>query len=310
MYTYNVSFDEYGVSIHIPFEFYEAYKTSSYFKRLKKVASKGYIVGYEITDNEIIYYETNRLKGFKRYRIDKNQQNLTEVQIYMIEDILKNAPYCPFANQIKTKNAIFVNYLSENYSKNFTIPMAGGAITLLGIFTPSLAISPLYILIALGVIGAFNLTYGAYSIISSIVKTNEEAANIIYDMPLEEYLESSKLPELVENKPKKPKDIFKDEIKALLVEINDILSKLESPEREKFKKILEEKYAEYKNQITKNDDLDITFQLNSAYFIVFLTELRRNMLKSLDLKIYITTLDNTFIRSDELKKVREKKDSE
>ena len=64
------------------------------------------------------------LVRYKKYRIDKKQSCLTKVQIYMIEEILKNAPLCTFANKIKTKNAIFVNNLTNYYTKEFKIPMS------------------------------------------------------------------------------------------------------------------------------------------------------------------------------------------
>lgn len=313
MDTYNVSFDDSGVSFHILFKYYETFSTRGYFKRLKKVASKGYIVSYEITDDEIIYYETNKLKGYKKYLIDKKQPNLTDVQIYMIEEILKNAPLCTFADKIKPKNAIFINNLLNKYSKNFRIPMSIALTVVLGFMALTIPLDLSIFLITLVSAGGLNLAYGVYSICGSIIETNKEVANLIFDMPLDKYLESKDIPELVESntKSKKAKDVFREEIKELLVEINDILSKLDSYEQEKYRKILEDRYNEYKSQIKSIDDLDISFQLNSAYFIVFLTELKRNMLKSLDFQNYLTALDNTFINNKDTRRTRTNpKDSE
>ena len=126
-------------------------------------------------------------------------------------------------------------------------------------------------------------------------------------MPLDKYLESKDSPELIEKSTrdtKNAKDVFIEEIRELLVEINDILNKLDSYEQEKYRQILEDRYNEYKSKITSIDDLDISLQLNSAYFIVFLTELRRSMLKSLDFQNYITNLDNIIINNKDTKRTR------
>ena len=306
METYNVLFNDSSVNFHIPYKYYETFSTKGYFKRLKKVASKGYIVSYEINDNEIIYYETNRLKGYKRYRIDKKQNSITEVQIYIIEETLKNAPLCTFANKIKPKKAIFVNKLSEYYPREFKIPFSIGSSVVPAIAALSIPIDPTTFLLALSAAGTINLAYVVCGICGSIIETNKEVANLIFDMPIDKYLESKDSPELVESntKSKKAKDVFREEIKELLVEINDILSKLDSYEQEKYQKILEDKYNEYKSKITSIDDLDISFQLNSDYFIVFLTELRRIMLKSLDFQNYITNLDNIIINNKDTKRTR------
>ena len=278
------------------------YSVTKYLKKLRKMAQKRQIISYKIERGAITYQVIDRFHVMSQYTVYKNQKYLTEVELYMIENILNSANLCNNVKAVSPKTATFIKHLKRHYTKEANLTALLASLPILLFTSVSFFIAPVLYYGIVALVASGNIGYGVFSVIQSKIKTNQELASKMHNMPLKDFLVSSDVPKLVEDKTyqkeKSAAETIKDEIKSLLVEINVLLEKLNYKEKTRYEKIIKEKMDEYKTNISNildNEEDSLEFLSISARLSVFLSITKNEILKKIDSQSYLAELNDLFL---------------
>lgn len=300
-YTIEFDFDDEVIIRDSNNEGINSYSVTKYLKKLRKMARKRQIISYKIERGIITYQAIDRFHAISQYTVYKNQEYLTEVELYMIENILKNANLRENVKSVSPKTATFIKYLKRHYTKEINLIALGASLPMVLFTTFALFIDPMVYYTILMLVASGHIGYGVFSVIHSKIKTNKELASKMHNMPLRDFLASNEAPKLTKEntheKGKSAANTIKNEIKSLLVEINILLEKLNPELKLEYEKIIKEKMDEYKNNISHilNDgDDSLEFLSLSARLSVFLSITKNEMLKKIDSQNYLNELNDLF----------------
>lgn len=303
MYECNITFNDNGeVTMTYPHKEYEFTHIMKYIKKLRKMAKKGYIISYNISENEITYIATNKIHGLYKFKINKKQDYITEVEIFTIENILKNSCGKQRIEDFNIKWTLFANNFNRYYNHEIRFPTILTSV-IFGILSSIISFYDITVsLLIVGSITGLNLSIIGYSIIGSYLFSQKEYATNTFEMPLKDYLKSNNVSRLIEETKGKKQSIaesLKDEIKSLSTEINILLEKLSEKEQLDFKQVIQEKIKEFQDKVNSiinsgNNQDSLEFQMLAANFIVFLESIKNTLLKKVETTQYFNDLNNFF----------------